>query len=304
VWLRSAWGSVAVCTSLLVAACSASVSVEAQPTVAVAVPTAPVTPTVEAPTATPNPTPTPHPRVDEVVDAQAAASGRFELTMSTNQAASTSFAGVFDDVGESIELAFEFEDFLVLAGLADPSPTTDPLTSQAVEVLAGTWTVRVVAGSAYVQQAVLVAAAGGNEGEWLRVDDPAIAEVLATNGALGGGLNHGVVVEIVRIAGGETVAVGSDEIMGDDVSRFDFILDGSELTPEVAERFGAVALREVRTPSTVWVDRNGVLRRVRFEVPAGGFGEGTESVTLDVTYFDLGEVVELGVPLELVDVSG
>jgi hypothetical protein len=47
-----------------------------------------------------------------------------------------------------------------------------------------------------------------------------------------------------------------------------------------------------------------VLRRVRFEVPAGGFGEGTESATLDVTYFDLGEVVELGIPLELVDVSG
>jgi hypothetical protein len=254
------------------------------------------------PTSTPVPTPTPLPDAEAVVADSTFTSGELELVIEPAGAAETRFVGRFGSDPAAVELTFLLADFLAFAAVADPTLVADPLAEQAAEVLAGEWVVRSIDGVVYVQQELLAQSNGAPPGGWVQVEDPLIVDLLGSAGVLAGGLDHRVVVDLVRSAGRAVtppVAGAGRTVGGESLTAHDLTIDGPALSvlglgPEAsAALVGIGRLHVLQTPARIWLDGGGILRSLELSVPADGFVEGSVPTRIEIRHREAATVIDV-----------
>lgn len=288
---------------IAVAGCSTSTSLpDEEDTSRGTEPTPVATSTPIPATPTPSPAPTPLSDAVTVVADTTFASGGLELVIEPSGAVESRFTGRFVSDPAAVELTFVLADFLAFAAVADPTVLADPLAEQAAEVLVGEWVVRSIGGVVYVQQEQLAEALEVAPGGWVQVEDPLVSGLLGSSGVLAGGLDHRVVVELVRSAGrAVTPAVaGADRTVdGELLTAHDLTIDGPaisvlDLGPEAsATLLGIERLHLFETPARMWLDERGVLRLLELSVPADGFVEGSTPTRIEILHRDVPTVIEV-----------
>jgi hypothetical protein len=149
----------------------------------------------------------------------------------------------------------------------------------------------------------------GDESVWVRVDleETAEAEGLDTASLLGGQTGPAALLSQLDGASDGLEELGSEEVRGVDTTHLRVTID----TAAAIERSDPAVREQLRTyaeasglpdtyPMELWIDDDGLVRRIRTLVDApspGGAGDGlTQQTTLEL--YDFGVDVDLDAPLE------
>lgn len=105
-------------------------------------------------------------------------------------------------------------------------------------------------------------------------------------------------VDLLREVAGEVTTVGTEDVRGVSTTHLRAVLDVGEVAADAADRFGEALPEDLEgvldgeVPIDVWVDADGLIRRMTTEVEAGADG----AIAISFELFDLGEPVAIAAP--------
>jgi len=149
------------------------------------------------------------------------------------------------------------------------------------------------------------------EAGWLSVTADDLDQAGGAIGLPGGGTDPTQILEALRGAGA-VEEVGPQDVRGVATTRYDATIDlATALDEAPADERGRIEaqLDELGAtledlPVSVWIDAEGLARRVQIELDSGALGiaEGDGQLTMTLELFDYGEPVQIAVPA-LADVT-
>ncbi|HEC08393.1 MAG TPA: hypothetical protein ENI86_02360 [Acidimicrobiales bacterium] len=181
-------------------------------------------------------------------------------------------------------LNMDFSDLLKMAEESD-----DPGMSM-VSAFFGDGQISVVDDGeySYVKMAALAAMMGADT-DWIRSESGSDSGL--TSGFLGGDTGSPDVLMEQLSAAGEVTEVGREDVRGVGTTHFEVKLDPAKLA-EMAGTEGDLGLgTSVDAPVQVWVDDQGLLRRMEMQID-----DATGSGTMVFEMFDFGKPIEVEVP--------
>jgi hypothetical protein len=229
------------------------------------------------------------------------ATGRFEVTVAAD--------GMLGAGGEPLTLtttgAYDADQGLYTASL-DTSQVLGALPGGEAVGEIGPTIDAVVAGEiVYLDVSPLASVLGA---EWLKVTVPE----LAGEDGLSSLVDPGAVLDALEGAGADMSEVGREDVRGVETTHYSGTLslqeaydaipadDRSELEGMLGGVVDLTGLPDL--PTDVWVDDDGLVRRIELSVDAASFGvpglDDAGSITLTVELFDIGEDVAIEVPAD------
>lgn len=224
---------------------------------------------------------------------------------------SLSFAadGAFDVEAERVRIAI---DLSALVEAAEASGEVPPGAAQQMEMLAGERMESVIDGDVIYQRFPMMAPTGK---EWVRIDASAYGVDLQAGGPGEQGTDATAYLSLLEASGEEVTELGREEVRGVPTTRYRATVDLgvhlAEATPEARDDLARVlgpegleALAGTAFPLDVWVDDEGLVRRVAATLDLAGAAppEAADvvppgaAISFDIEYFDFGADVQVDPP--------
>lgn len=96
--------------------------------------------------------------------------------------ASLTLRGAADPATDRFALAFDYEAMLALVAATDPAVAADPLLADATAIFGGPWELRAASEAVFVRNEGLLALAGGEAGQWVRLPPELARSLVAEDG--------------------------------------------------------------------------------------------------------------------------
>jgi hypothetical protein len=188
-------------------------------------------------------------------------------------------------------------------GESDMSQVADALEA-AGQDLGGDWShpagIVIDGDTVYSQLGPMAEALGRAPGDWARakLSDVAAPDAAADNDTLALVLDPLGPLDLLRRPVARVEVVGDDDVRGTSTEHLratlDLAADGGAGAPVGSFEARLVAAGVETLPVDVWLDGDGVVRRLQITLDAGGSAPGSLTTTFDV--FDVGAEVDVAVP--------
>lgn len=96
--------------------------------------------------------------------------------------ASLTLQGAADPATDRFALAFDYEAMLALVAATDPAVAADPLLADATAIFGGPWELRAASEAVFVRNEGLLALAGGEASQWVRLPPELARSLVAEDG--------------------------------------------------------------------------------------------------------------------------